>query len=324
MAGHDLRETGEGFYKLECSICGRRWKKEPTGDCVGVRVYGWGEWPEHLKTKAQLGEAGMSTGKTKLPPPAGAVMRSKSPGGVMWLYDIAQATPKAAISQAQRDHLDAAREKAMERYKCEDCGEWLHPLDQRRGICHRCDLLRCRKKAAERARAWLADERIVILDTETTGLYDAEIVEIAIIDGTGAALVHTLVRPNHPEKLLARDDGVCAADIHGIRPEDVQDAPTWDDVWPVVREALRDRLVLIYNAEFDWSLIRRVAKRYETGDSWSVADVRCIMRLYAQWYGEWSNYWDDFKWQPLHGGHRAMGDCLAALGCLHDMAGDRE
>ncbi len=38
----------------------------------------------------------------------------------------------------------------------------------------------------------------MILDTETTGLYDAEIVELSIIDTAGNVLLDTLVRPTRP------------------------------------------------------------------------------------------------------------------------------
>lgn len=47
------------------------------------------------------------------------------------------------------------------------------------------------------------------------------------------------------------------------------------------------------------------------------------MLKYAQWYGEYSEYWGDYKWQPLPGGdHTALGDSLAALECLKEMARD--
>src|SRR5690606_33823093 len=45
---------------------------------------------------------------------------------------------------------------------------------------------------------WNELKNVVILDTETTGLYDAEIVEIAVIDLGGNILMNTLVRPKNP------------------------------------------------------------------------------------------------------------------------------
>lgn len=46
----------------------------------------------------------------------------------------------------------------------------------------------------------------------------------------------------------------------------------------------------------------------------------CLMEVYAVVAGEWSDYFRSYKWQPLGGGHRAMGDCRAALDLLLRMA----
>jgi DNA polymerase III subunit epsilon len=46
------------------------------------------------------------------------------------------------------------------------------------------------------------------------------------------------------------------------------------------------------------------------------------MEWYAQYYGEWSSYYEDYKWQPLNGGHNAIVDCLACLDLIKEMAAD--
>ena len=77
-------------------------------------------------------------------------------------------------------------------------------------------------------------------------------------------------------------------------------------------------LILTYNAEFDEAVMLRSARRYhlpELAQQWE-----CLMLWYAQYFGAWSNYWGDYKWQPLHGGHRALSDALAALERLKRMA----
>src|SRR5690348_1536630 len=92
---HDtfINEAG----KHECKVCGKRWKNEPQYlDCVGVPVYEWGNWGAELFTKKQLLEKGYHPGK-----PAGAVYRSKSPDGIMWLYRIEDGTPKKQLTEKQ-------------------------------------------------------------------------------------------------------------------------------------------------------------------------------------------------------------------------------
>lgn len=166
------------------------------------------------------------------------------------------------------------------------------------------------------AREVLADESAVILDTETTGLNDrAEIVEIAIIDIQGNARLDTLIKPK----------GKIPADtsaIHGITAVDVATAPTWSEIDEQVGELLRAASrVVIYNADYDTRLIHQTRSLYSLPPM-EIPPHRyeCAMQRYAEFYGQWSDHHQSFKWQALHGGHRALGDCLATLGALKKMA----
>jgi DNA polymerase-3 subunit epsilon len=97
------------------------------------------------------------------------------------------------------------------------------------------------------AREQLTQENWVILDTETTGLYDAEIVEIAIIASLGKILLDTLIKPSIPIPAEVTE-------IHGINDEMVADAPTFPEVYPT-DAALKDKRVLIYNSAFDIKIL---------------------------------------------------------------------
>ncbi|MBO0792023.1 MAG: hypothetical protein J2P36_13900 [Ktedonobacteraceae bacterium] len=48
------------------------------------------------------------------------------------------------------------------------------------------------------------------------------------------------------------------------------------------------------------------------------------MLMDAAYVGQWSEYHEDYQWQPLNGGHRALGDALAALDVLKHMAATPE
>jgi len=50
--------------------------------------------------------------------------------------------------------------------------------------------------------------------------------------------------------------------IHGIRPQDVEGAPTFDRLWPKLEPMLRDRIVLAHNAGFDISVLRHALDAY--------------------------------------------------------------
>jgi len=44
-------------------------------------------------------------------------------------------------------------------------------------------------------------------------------------------------------------------EVHGIRPRDVLDAPTWPKVWKELQSMLEDRVVLAHNASFDMNVL---------------------------------------------------------------------
>lgn len=181
-----------------------------------------------------------------------------------------------------------------------------------------------RKDAVARAQQYLAQEPIY-LDTETTGVRStAEIIEISIVDHNGESIFDSLVRPRHP---IPSD----ATQIHHITNAMVVDAPTWDTIWPQLEVLLAGRTIGIFNADFDLRLLRQ--SHQHAGLVWPepVLDAFCIMNLYAQFYGEWDNYRQSYRWQsldkaqryckiPLRNTHRAKDDALLARAVLQYMA----
>lgn len=70
------------------------------------------------------------------------------------------------------------------------------------------------------------------------------IVELAIVDSAGRALIDTLVDTGRPIPRLA-------SEIHGITDSMVRGRPTLDEVMPAVIEALAVEDGVIYNPGFD-------------------------------------------------------------------------
>jgi DNA polymerase-3 subunit epsilon len=167
----------------------------------------------------------------------------------------------------------------------------------------------------------------VYLDTETTGTGPNDnILEIAVIDNDGAVLVDTLVKPVgaiHPDALR----------IHGIHDAMLVEAPRWGEVWTEVGRVLTGRLVGIYNAEFDLRMMQQSHTR--NWMRWTQPEgmqALCIMKLYAQFYGNWNPRRVDYRWQsleaagrqcgiPLPNSHRAKQDTLLTREILEFMAG---
>jgi DNA polymerase III epsilon subunit-like protein len=169
-------------------------------------------------------------------------------------------------------------------------------------------------------------ERFVVLDTETTGLLDdpsAEIIQIAVVDGTGRTLLDSYVKPS-----LSIPAG--ATRIHGITDDMVASARPFFDVLAEIERAIpAGRRVVIYNADYDRGLLgRHLLTTYGSGvdianwigrRSWS-----CAMNAYAAFVGNWNDYHGNYKWPKLPNlgsdAHTALSDCLATLAVLQEMA----
>lgn len=265
----------------------------------------WGEInspPENLKTKKQLAELGLS------PRQPVAIIECQKYDVLLYDPDNSESVkPKRKSSDKQLAALAKSREKQrIER----EFRQWYKEYG-----CREED----RVDAVLWAREHLAADNRVILDTETTSL-DGEIVEIAVIDCKGNPLINTLVKPS----ISISSE---ATKIHGISNDDVFSAPSFTEVYPQIKQLLDGKIALIYNASFDVGILDNCCNLYNLPSLFvkknkSQESYECLMDWYSQWCGEWSNYYQSYKWKPLNGGHRALGDCLAALDCLKRMAAD--
>ncbi|HEV2107620.1 MAG TPA: 3'-5' exonuclease [Thermomicrobiales bacterium] len=172
------------------------------------------------------------------------------------------------------------------------------------------------------ARKMASNVETVYLDTETTGISDsAEIVEVAVVDGTGATVLHTLVKARHPIPAAAMA-------IHGISDDDVAGAPTWEDVHGSLCDVLEGRVVVVYNAEFDARMISMCGERHALAAP--TAAWHCAMHAYAAFLGLPGRRPGDYRLHKLDaavasfggepGGHRALGDALACRFVVLGMA----
>ena len=260
--------------------------------------FGKNEPPPNLKTKKQLREMGLSPLE-----PVGVI---KTPKYNLYLYDpdsLTSVRPKSKCSQKQLENLDIGRQSQIRKSKYRT---WY-----RNGGFIQKDRAEVVKWVHE-----FVENDYVIFDTETTGLdSDAEVIEIAVINPQGEALLDTLVRPTIP---ISTD----AAAVHGISDEMVSSAPGFPEIYPQLKSVLADKQIAIYNDDFDKRVLNYCCQLHQLPLLSFKGRTVCLMEWYAQWYGEYSSYWRDYKWQPLGGGHRALGDCLQALSLLQEIAAD--
>ncbi len=181
---------------------------------------------------------------------------------------------------------------------------------------------------------WATNPRLAVLDTETTGLdLGDQVIEIGIVDAYGRTLMNQRVKPTIPVSAGAQQ-------IHGISDDDLKDCPTFEQVWPQLKEILWNYDVVIYNRGFDMARLSdsmdATMPQWFQGDggpsdelkAWWALEKRvgCVMDAYAPIYGHWSEWLGDYRWAKLAAAcaergvdtsdlqaHSALDDALATL-----------
>jgi DNA polymerase-3 subunit epsilon len=161
----------------------------------------------------------------------------------------------------------------------------------------------------------LRRDDVLILDTETTGVGDAEVIELSLIDTSGAVQLDTLIRPRRGTM------NPYAQRVHGISLEMLADQPSWPEVLPELARVAGRSTLLAWNAPFDRQMLLNSSLAWEL-DPPRLLFV-CAMRLYAQLHGR-RGYGlhraiNDRGMQHLferHPSHRALGDVNLVLELL--------
>jgi DNA polymerase III subunit epsilon len=151
-----------------------------------------------------------------------------------------------------------------------------------------------------------------ILDAETTGLDNPEVIELAAINLTGEMLVNQRFNPITPIS-------IAATYIHGMTNAGLATSPKWKTASYCFDTILFRRKLLVYNFTFDRKAIRITYDLHNIRPP--VIEGECAMIWYSQYIGEWDNRRRSYRWQKLPGGnHSALGDCIATLEVIKMMA----
>jgi DNA polymerase-3 subunit epsilon len=170
----------------------------------------------------------------------------------------------------------------------------------------------------------------IILDTETTGLSDNdEIVQIAIIDAeTGEILINRLLKP---KVLISKS----ASNIHGITNSSVRNCVEYNEIHNDIINIISGKTILAYNLEFDINMLYQTAFAHNCDldsleNSGLFSNNHCIMEWYAEFYGDYNDYFYGYTWQRLNRAavqqridisdlktHDAFGDCEITRRLIH-------
>ena len=170
----------------------------------------------------------------------------------------------------------------------------------------------------------------IVIDTETTGLNPEqdELLQVSIIDIEGSVLFNSYFKPK-------ATSWTSAERVNGISPEMVENAPKISEKIKEINEIVYNSETIIgYNTDFDLSFL------YYNGlilsENTKFIDV---MTKFAEIYGEWSDYFGDYKWQKLitaadyynydwdshsENAHNSIADCYATLYVYQQIQKDRE
>jgi DNA polymerase-3 subunit epsilon len=182
----------------------------------------------------------------------------------------------------------------------------------------------------DRAIAWArdvaSDPRALVLDSETLSLRPEDgICDLAIVAMDGTLVLDSLIDPVRP---IPRESSL----IHGIYDIDVEDAPSFIEVYADLSAVLTGRRVVIYNRDFDAAVLDACCDRYEL-PAFGAASWECAMKAYSDFDGTRSTNFrrPGLKWWKLaeacaamgvrlDGAHRARADAEATRRLVVAMA----
>lgn len=166
-------------------------------------------------------------------------------------------------------------------------------------------------------------DKILVLDTETTGLdSSAEILQFSAVWGNGDIAMNQYICPKHtnswPEAMA----------VNRITPSMVKNEPTMMDLKGKIEDILNNANIIIgYNLPFDLCMLRQNGIDLPPKDYVKYVD---LMIPLAKIYGEYNDFFQDYKWQKLitcaeyygyegDGWHDSLVDVRATLFCYKAM-----
>ena len=184
------------------------------------------------------------------------------------------------------------------------------------------------KRVQGEARMLLGRDDVLIAATKKTSFQpSAEVIEVSLIDTTGAVRLDLVVLPTGT---ITRE----ATSAHGIDRDELQrlNAPHYRDAHAEIAAALSAaKVVLAYDAPLEKRSLHRTAASYEL--ALPEADWRCLRIAYSEYHGLADRKEGGLRhWTLPQAARRegillakphlrALGDCRTILELLHDLAG---
>jgi DNA polymerase-3 subunit epsilon len=103
----------------------------------------------------------------------------------------------------------------------------------------------------------------IVLDTETTGLPDEQglpdIVTLGLTVVRDREIAESVEFETRPQRCISEE----AQSIHGITNEQAAGFESFESQWNQIADYLKNQLVIIHNASFDWPILLDHVNRYD-------------------------------------------------------------
>lgn len=160
----------------------------------------------------------------------------------------------------------------------------------------------------------------IVIDTETTGLdmFEDELLQVSIIDTDGNVVFDSYIKP------IRHSEWYEAQAVNNISPAMVADAPSIYEKAAEINAIISQAdLVIGYNVGFDLMMLANSGVISTKG-----VKSYDVMEQFAEIYGEWSEWHQNYKWQKLTKAaeyfgydwgrqkgkaHNSLADCFATL-----------
>ena len=122
----------------------------------------------------------------------------------------------------------------------------------------------------------------LVLDTETTGLPDEkglpDIVTLGLTVVKNREIAESVEFETRPQRRISEE----AQAVHGISSEQAAEFKSFQSQWSRIADYLKDQLIVIHNASFDWPILRDHVARYGL-DTPEIQGVFCSQKAATPW-----------------------------------------
>lgn len=128
-------------------------------------------------------------------------------------------------------------------------------------------------------------QKVLAIDFETANQQRSSPCALGVAWVENGLIARTEYRLIRPKEMIFSFFNIA---IHGIRPEDVADAPEFPEVMAAFKHEFSGALVLAHNAAFDMSVLRKTLDEY--GLDYPEFDYLCTLRLAKQIWQKLPSY----------------------------------